>query len=70
MNSVDPLYPAVYGSLTNKTSALEYFDSCLIHPNANGVMHYHAASPCLANTSLATSTAGVKASYSDVKTYM
>ena len=41
-----------------------------MHPNANGVLHYHAASPCLANSNLYSSTAGVTASYSDVKTYL
>jgi len=70
LNSVDPLYPAVYGSVTNTQSALEYFDACLMHPNANGVLHYHAASPCLANSNLYSSTAGIKASYSDAKTYI
>jgi hypothetical protein len=68
LNSVDPLYPAVYGSVTNTQSALEYFDACLIHPNANGVLHYHAASPCLASDLAAS--AGVTASYSDAKTYL
>jgi hypothetical protein len=70
LNSVDPLYPAVYESVTNISSALEYFDACLMHPNANGVLHYHAASPCLADNTLYTSSAGVSASYSDVKTYL
>lgn len=69
LNSVDPLYPAIYGSVTNIASAYEYFDACLMHPNANGVLHYHAASPCLADATIAPN-AGVTASYSDVKTYL
>lgn len=50
---VDPLYPAVYGTVTNAASAIEYFDACLMHPNNNNVLHYHAASPCIANSALA-----------------
>ena len=55
--------------MTNIASAYEYFDACLMHPNANGALHYHAASPCLANYPIAQD-AGVTASYSDVKTYL
>jgi hypothetical protein len=47
---------------------LEYFDACLIHPNNNGVLHYHAASPCLASNLAAS--AGVAATYTDAKTYL
>lgn len=69
-NIVDPLYPAIYGTVTSISSALEYFDACMIHPNVNGVLHYHAASPCLASSTLYSSTAGMTASYTDAKTYM
>lgn len=31
-NDVDPLYPAVYGTVTDASSAKEMFDSCLGHP--------------------------------------
>ena len=52
MNLVDPYYPDIYGSVTNKTDALEKTDWCLAHPEENGAYHYHIASPCLANSSL------------------
>ena len=52
MNSVDPFYPSVYGSVTNATDAIEKVDWCLAHPEDHGTYHYHIASPCLANSSL------------------
>ena len=32
MNSVDPYFPAVYGSVTNAASATEFVDFCQAHP--------------------------------------
>ena len=32
INEVDPLYPAVYGTVTDAASAEEMFDMCLGHP--------------------------------------
>jgi hypothetical protein len=32
INDVDPIFPAVYGSVTNTTAAKETFDMCLAHP--------------------------------------
>lgn len=55
MDLVDPFYPDIYGSVTNKTDALEKTDWCLAHPEASGTYHYHIASPCLANSSLGLS---------------
>jgi len=52
MNSVDPYYPDIYASVTNKTDVLEKTDWCLAHPQESGAYHYHIASPCLANSSL------------------
>lgn len=31
-NSVDPIYPAVYGTVTDVDDAKESFDACLAHP--------------------------------------
>ena len=55
--------------MTNNTSALEYFDACLIHINPYGVLYYGAASPCLADATIVQNT-GVNASYSNAKTYL
>lgn len=54
-NDVDPLYPAVYGDVTadNIDDAYEMFDTCLAHPNVNGVFHYHVMSPCVPDSSVA-----------------
>lgn len=30
-NNVDPLFPAIYGSVTNVNDAKEKFDMCLAH---------------------------------------
>jgi len=32
MNSVDPFFPAIYGSVTNTASATESVDYCQAHP--------------------------------------
>jgi len=32
IDDVDPLYPAVYGTVTDTESAKETFDMCLAHP--------------------------------------
>lgn len=47
---VDPIFPAVYGSVTNAEDALERSDSCFGHPGFAGDFHYHSASPCQADT--------------------
>jgi len=54
MNGVDPLYPAVYGSVTDISSSKESFDSCLGHPTPDGMYHYHALAPCSVDTSFGT----------------
>jgi len=46
---VDPFYPAVYADVTDVASAVETVDTCLMHPQADGVNHYHALSPCIIN---------------------
>jgi len=46
LNNVDPLYPAIYGTVTNIESAKESFDTCLGHPSSSGMYHYHAMAPC------------------------
>ena len=47
---MDPFYPKAWGSNTN----LEYemVDGCLVHPQAQGILHYHIISPCLGDPSL------------------
>lgn len=52
-NLVDPIYPAVYGTVTDTSSATEMFDMCLAHPQATGVFHYHAFAPCVGDSSYA-----------------
>jgi hypothetical protein len=54
LNSVDPLYPAVYGTVTDANSAKEMFDMCLGHPQTSGMYHYHAFAPCVADSSYST----------------
>lgn len=51
INSVDPLYPAVYGTVTDASAAVESFDSCLGHPTpSGGLYHYHVMAPCSIST--------------------
>ena len=47
LNSVDPFYPAVYGTVTDPDSEVEVVDWCLCHPQTAGVLHYHSASTCI-----------------------
>jgi hypothetical protein len=54
INDVDPIYPAVYGTVTDTSSAKETFDMCLAHPQMSGMYHYHAFSPCAVDASYAT----------------
>jgi len=51
LNEVDPFYPAVYGTVTNITSAVEKIDTCLMHP-AGPWLHYHMLSPCIGTPSM------------------
>ena len=47
---VDPFYPAKYGGVRFPASVLiDDVDHCLAHPSPHGSLHYHSASPCLAN---------------------
>jgi len=52
IDSVDPYFPAVYGSVTNAASSTEKVDFCQAHPQGTGIYHYHTVSPCLANATL------------------
>jgi hypothetical protein len=45
--NVDPIYPAVYGMVTNITSAIEKLDTCMGHTPLNNIYHYHIAPTCL-----------------------
>jgi len=54
LNNVDPLYPAVYGTVTDINSAKESVDSCLGHPTPIGIYHYHEMAPCAIDTSFGT----------------
>jgi len=48
----DPFYPSRYGRVTNPASAVEAVDACLSHPQRQGEMHYHTASPCVPDKSI------------------
>ncbi len=54
IDEVDPMYPAVYGTVTDTEAAKETFDMCLAHPQMSGAYHYHAFSPCAVDASYAT----------------
>jgi len=43
---VDPFYPAKYGSVTDPDSVVEKVDSCLQHPQPDGIFHYHTVPAC------------------------
>lgn len=48
----DPFYPARYGRVTVPANAVEAVDACLSHPQRQGEMHYHTASPCVPDDSI------------------
>jgi hypothetical protein len=50
---VDPLFPAVYGSVTDADSAKEMFDMCLGHPDDTYFYHVHAFAPCIGDSTIA-----------------
>merc|ERR1712046_69509 len=43
---VDPFYPAAYGTVTDPSKVVEKVDSCLQHPQPDGIFHYHTAQTC------------------------
>ena len=48
VEKVDPFYPVYYDGNTNLDS--EKVDMCMSHPQAAGLMHYHSASTCIADS--------------------
>ena len=61
---VDPFYPSVYGTVTDPDSVLEKVDSCLQHPQPQGVFHYHTVQAC--GTGLTTQEAKLSSPTGDV----
>jgi hypothetical protein len=57
----DPFFPVYYDGNTNLVA--ERVDKCMMHPQAAGLLHYHSASTCIADTdyieTAANSTASV-----------
>lgn len=49
LTNVDPLYPTMYGTVSNPTDAEELMDTCLTTVGLDDPMptHYHMASPCI-----------------------
>lgn len=72
LENIDPFYPAAYGGFFDAAAWFpEYYtektDYCLAHPQVSGIFHYHSASVCLVDPSLANTYGGYSG---DVKTYM
>ena len=44
---VDPFYPAKYADVLFPEENVERVDTCLAHPQAAGIFHYHCATTCL-----------------------
>ncbi len=56
-NDVDDFYPPnSYGTYTYSNNNQSWFDQCMSHTNGDGYYHYHAASPCLGDTSLSATS--------------
>lgn len=45
----DPFYPSLYGRVLIKANSVEEVDTCLMHPEMTGNLHYHVASTCQGN---------------------
>jgi hypothetical protein len=45
--NVDPIYPAIYGMVSNTSNAVEKFDTCMGHTPISGIYHYHMTPTCL-----------------------
>ena len=47
---IDPVYPTSYKNFSDPESLLEHVDDNLIHPQEQGMFHYHTATPAIAKT--------------------
>jgi len=67
-----PFYPGIYSGNEKKCTSVsectEKVDSCLAHPQQDGIFHYHITSPCQANAA-AFSSAKVDDVLKTVRTY-
>ena len=50
---VDPFFPQAWGDVTNVDA--EKVDKCLMHPQIQGIFHYHFMPVCLADSSIGAS---------------
>lgn len=49
---VDPYYPAAFGRVRDPSQVVEKVDWCIAHPQQDGILHTHIASPCMADPNL------------------
>ena len=45
INNMDPFYPQAWGNYT--TVETESVDTCLMHPQGQGIFHYHMITQCI-----------------------